>query len=124
MDAEELLRLDLTTAGCPVFAPPAPETLGDSLPCAMVERTGGVRLNPVMDSHAVTVYVWAQTWAAAVREADRVAGAVARLPETPGTSTQWRAAELTSLPYAAPDPYQPSIPRAQFTAALACRATI
>ena len=99
-----------------MFAPPVPESLGESLPCAMVERTGGTRLNPVI--------VWARTWAEATAAANRVAGAVARLPDAPGASTQWRTAELTSLPYAAPDPNQPSIPRVQLTAALTCRATI
>ena len=124
MDAEALLCADLAGAGIPVFAPPAPETLGESLPCAMVERTGGTRLNPVMDSHHVTAYVWAETWADATAWANRIAGAIARLPDTAGTSVQWRTAELTSLPYAAPDPEQPSLPRVQLTAALTCRATI
>ena len=124
MDAEALLCADLAGTGCAVFAPPVPETLGEALPCAMVERTDGARLNPVMDSHCVTLYVWAATWAEATAWANRLAGAIARLPDTPETSTQWRTAELTSLPYAAPDPQQPSIPRAQFTATLTCRATI
>lgn len=115
---------DLAATGMSAFAPPVPETLGESLPCAMVERTGGTRLNHVMDAHYVTVYVWAATWEAATACANRVAGAIARLPDTAGTSTQWRAAELTSLPYAAPDPNQPSIPRVQMTATLTCRATI
>lgn len=124
MDAEALLAADLSGERCSVFAPPVPETLGETLPCAMVERTGGTRLNPVMDRHDVAVYVWAGTWAEAMAEANRIAGAIARLPDAPDTSTQWRTAELTSLPYAAPDPEQPSVPRAQFTAALTCRATI
>lgn len=123
-DVEALLRSDLSTDALPVFAPPVPESLGESLPCAMVERTGGTRLNPVMDAHYVTVCVWARTWAEATAAANRVAGAVVRLPDAPGASTQWRTAELTSLPYAAPDPNQPSIPRVQLTAALTCRATI
>lgn len=123
MDAEALLCADLAAVGCPVFAPPVLETLGEALPCAMVERTGGARLNPVMDSHHVTLFVWAATWAEATAWANRLAGALARLPDTAGASTQWRTAELTSLPYAAPDPQQPSIPRVQFTAALTCRVT-
>lgn len=123
-DAEALLAADLTSEACPVFAPPVPETLGETLPCAMVERTGGTRTNPVMDSHYVTVHVWAATWADATAQANRLAGAAARLPDTEGTSTQWRTAELTALPYAAPDPEQPSIPRVQLTAALTCRARL
>ena len=38
-------------------APPVPEDLGATLPLAVVQRDGGTRLNIVMDSHNVTVYV-------------------------------------------------------------------
>ncbi len=123
VDAEALLAADLTTEACPVFAPPVPETLGQSLPAALVERTGGTRLNPVMDRHDVTVSVWAATWAEATAQAGRLAGAAARLPGSQGASVQWRACDLTALPFAAPDPQQPALPRVQFTAALTCRAT-
>lgn len=123
VDVEELLRLDLSTDACPVFAPPVPDSLGSALPCAMVERDGGQRMNPVMDEHAVTVSVWAPTWADAMREADRIAGAVARLPMTPGAQTQWRTADITGLPSSAPDPAHPTIPRVQLTASVTCRAT-
>lgn len=122
LDAEDLLRADLNTDECPVFAPPVPDSLGSTLPTAMVKRDGGQRMNLVMDEHAVTVSVWASTWADAMREADRLAGAVARLPMTQGTTTQWRTADMTGLPSAAPDPAHPTIPRAQFTASVTCRA--
>ena len=124
VDVEELLRLDLSTEGCPVSAPPVPGDLGDALPRAVVQRDGGTRMSLVMDSHDVTVYVWAATWAEAMREADRIAGAVARLPMTEGATTQWRTADVTALPFAAPDPAHPTIPRAQLTATVTCRATI
>lgn len=76
-----------------------------------------------MDSHDVTVSVWAATWADATAWADRLAGATARLPDTQGTATQWRSCDITALPFAAPDPQQPTLPRVQFTAALTCRTT-
>lgn len=123
MDVEDLLRLDLTTDGCPVCSPPVPGDLGSTLPVAMVERDGGQRMSLVMDQHAVTVSVWAETWAAAMAEADRLAGAVARLPMTPGTTTQWRTADITGLPTNAPDPAHPTIPRVQLTASVTCRAS-
>ena len=107
-----------------MLAPPAPDDIGAALPTACVTRDGGSRINIVVDSHSVTVSVWASTWADAMREADRLAGAVARLPMTRGTSTQWRTADITSLPSLAPDPMNPEIPRAQFTATVTCRATI
>lgn len=123
IDVEDALHVDLSTEACPVFAPPVPEDLEDSLPCAMVGRDGGVRTGMVMDTHNVTVSVWASTWEAAMREANRLSGAVARLPFEQGMKTQWRASSLTSLPFNAPDAAHPTIPRVQFTASVACRAT-
>lgn len=123
VDVEELLRLDLTSDTCPVTAPPVPDDLGATLPVAMVERDGGQRMNLVMDSHAVTVSVWSETWADAMRMADQLAGAIARLPMTENTQTQWRTADVTGLPSNAPDPAHPTIPRVQLTATVTCRAT-
>lgn len=123
VDVEELLRLDLGTDACPVSAPPAPDDLGADLPFAVVSRDGGERINPVVDSHNVTVSVWAPTWAEAMGQANRIAGAIARLPSTDGASTQWRTADITALPYSSPDPVHPNIPRVQFTASVTCRTT-
>lgn len=123
VDAEDLLRIDLSTDDVAVCAPPAPDDLGAHLPIAMVQRDGGSRINRVMDQHNVTVSVWAETWADAMACANRLAGAVARLPMTGGTSTQWRTADVTGLPSNAPDPAHPTIPRVQFTASVACRAS-
>lgn len=124
VDAEDLLRIDLSTDGVPVCAPPVPDDLGAALPLAMVRRDGGSRMNLVMDQHNVTVSVWADTWADAMANANRLAGAVVRLPMAEGASTQWRTADITGLPSIAPDPAHPTIPRVQFTASVTCRATI
>ena len=125
VDAEDALRRDLASAsGADVFAPPVPSDLDARAPCAMVERDGGVRINEVMDSHNVTVSVWAGTWAEAMREAGDLAGALARLPSFGGASVQWRTAQLTALPFNATDPAHPDIPRVQFAATATCRATI
>lgn len=91
---------------------------------AVVERDGGVRVNPYVDQHDVVISVWAATWAEAMVEANRLAGAVCRLPSTAGTATQWRATSITALPYSAPDPTHQDIPRVQLTAAVICRTTI
>lgn len=123
VDAEELLSRDISTDACPAQPPPVPESLGSRLPLAMVERDGGTRLNPVIDSHNVTVSVWAATWADAMREANRIAGSIARLPETGGASIQWRTADITLLPINAPDAAHPTIPRVQLAASVTCRAT-
>lgn len=123
VDVEELLSRDISTDACPAQPPPVPESLGGTLPLAMVERDGGTRLNAVVDSHNVTVSVWACTWADAMREANRIAGAIARLPMEPGASTQWRTATITLLPFNAPDSAHPTIPRVQLAASVTCRAT-
>ncbi len=122
VDVEALLVSELARAGLSAFAPPVPRDLAGRVPCVMVERLGGARLNPVMDSHDVVVYAWAGTWAAATELADRAAGALARLPYEGGASAHWRRVDLTSLPYAAPDPDQPETPRVQLTASVRCRA--
>ncbi len=122
VDVEALLVSDLESAGITAFAPPAPQNLAALIPCVMVERQGGARLNHVMDSHDVVVYAWSATWAGATALGDVVAGIIARLPYEDGHATQWRRADLTALPYAAPDPDQPEIPRAQLTASVCCRA--
>ena len=58
VDVEALLVDDLAAAGVAAFAPPAPLDLASRVPCAMVERAGGSRLNDVMDAHDVTVQAW------------------------------------------------------------------
>ena len=123
LDVEDLLGRDLSTDRCPVAAPPAPDDLGASLPFAMVERDGGTRLNPVVEEHFVTVSAWAASWTDAMACGCALAGAVARLPMATGTAVQWRASSITGLPSNAPDPAHPTIPRVQFTASVACRAS-
>ncbi|MDN0055624.1 MULTISPECIES: hypothetical protein [Collinsella] len=123
VDVESALAADLAASGITVTAPPVPEELGERLPLASALRIGGTRINPYVDSHSVTFSVWAGTWASAVATADRLAGAVARLPQTEGSSVHWREASITLLPHIAPDPAHPTVPRAQFTATVTCRTT-
>ena len=124
IDVESALATDLRDAGVEMTSPPVPEDLGASLPLAQAMRVGGSRINPYVDSHTVTISVWAGTWASAMGAADRLAGAVARLPQTAGTSVHWRESAITLLPHIAPDPAHPTIPRVQLTAQVTCRATI
>ena len=51
VDVEAFLSADLASETLPVSPPPVSESLGGSLPTAMVERNGGVRLNRVADQH-------------------------------------------------------------------------
>lgn len=121
LDVEDLLARDLAGNGAAVTPPPVPGDLGAELPFAVVERQGGARVNPVLDSHDVTISVWAGTWAAAMSAANALAGAVCRLPAEPDTSAQWRTADLTGLPFNAPDANHQDIPRVQLTATVTCR---
>lgn len=125
IDVEDALRQELTSDSCVVFAPPVPENLGDALPCALVERDGGTRVNPFVDSHYVTVSVWASSMAQAMSEADRLVGALARLPIEGGTTDiQWRQTSITALPFTTVDSLNPKLSRVQFTASVTCRTTI
>lgn len=125
VDVEDALRADLTTDALPVYAPPVPSDLERRAPCAVIERVGGTRINAVLDSHDLTVSVWAGTWARAMAAANALAGALARLESTVGASgIQWRSARPVSLPANAPDPSHPNIPRVQFTANATCRAKL
>lgn len=123
VDVEDALRRDLSAAcGADVFAPPVPPDLARRAPCAMVARDGGTRMSLVMDSHDVTVSAWAGTWADAMRLANALAGAFSRLPDMEGSSVQWRTAQVTALPFNAPDPAHLDLPRVQFTGYATCRA--
>lgn len=124
LDVEDLLRQELTSGECPVAAPPIPESLGDTLPLAVVQRDGGTRVNPFVDAHDVTFFVWASTVAEATACANTLAGKVASLPHTSSELVQWRDATLTSLPYIARDSQHPNLSRVQFTASVICRTTI
>lgn len=109
--------------GCRAFAPPVPPDLAP--PAAMVENDGGVREHIVGDAFNVTVSVWGSTLAGAMSMASRAAGAVAALPliDRAESGIVCRAADLTALPYSAPDAAHPTIPRARFTATLRVRPT-
>lgn len=123
IDVEAEIASDLNSPDVPVLPPPVPEDLGSTLPIAVVKRDGGARANPYVDSHNLTLSVWGRTWASAMQAANALAGSIARLPQTPGTSVQWRSSDITGLPANSPDPSHPSIPRVQFTAAVTCRTT-
>lgn len=120
VDVEEALAADLS-ATVPAFPPPVPADMGAELPCALVQRDGGTRAALVIDTHNVTVSVWAADWAAATEAADALAGAVARLPMERGTPVRWLRAEVTALPFPAPDPDRPGLCRVQLAASVSCR---
>ncbi|MBW3077690.1 hypothetical protein [Bifidobacterium simiiventris] len=126
VDVEDLLVRELTHGldDATACAPPLPRDFDQHMPHLLVTRTGGTRLNMVIDQHLLSIDVRAPTWMQATQAADRAAGLVATLPIQPGSLFDWRDAQITTLPYANPDPDHPGIPRVTFAAQLACRATI
>lgn len=104
------------------FAPPAPDSLGNSLPCAQVFKLGGGQRDRVADMFAVSIDVWALTFEEAMDEARTLAGIVKALPfSEPASGRHWLAADVTTNPYINVDPLHPSIPRATFAAVLEIR---
>ena len=126
IDVEDMLRREIMrmVPAVSVSAPPLAQTFQNHLPHVLVTRTGGSRLNMVIDQHAVSVDVRASSWSSAVTAANRIAGMVVSLPDDTEHLTQWRTVQITALPYSNPDPQHPTVPRVSFTALLTCRATL
>lgn len=123
IDIEDALRIDLTTlyetldiAGVTFSAPPVEPTLGE-LPATGVvvcfRRVGGTRDDLVVDTHAVSVDVYAATWADAIDEANRLAGVIAQLPYQATTRIRYQAVEIATAPYELPDTSNPVLPRSR-----------
>lgn len=128
IDIEDALRQDLPTAatlgGFSIYAaaPPVPETLGSSLPFVIPERVGGTRDSIVIDTHNVSIDVYAKTWGKAQETANKLVGIVAELPDIDGLSADYLEADITTLPYNNPDPRHQDVPRVTFAASVICRA--
>lgn len=121
IDIEDALRIDLTTLyeslsidDVTFSAPPVEPTLGE-LPATGVvvcfRRVGGTRDDLVVDTHAVSVDVYATTWADAIDEANRLAGVIAQLPYQANTRIRYQAVDIATAPYELPDTSNPVMPR-------------
>ena len=121
IDIEDALRIDLSTlyesigiTGVSFSAPPIEPELGE-IPATGVlvcfKRVGGSRDSLVIDTHAVSIDLYAQSWADAITEGDKLAGALSQLPYQQSTSIQYHSVSIATMPYALPDPSNPVLCR-------------
>lgn len=87
---------------------PVPETLGETLPLAVIEPLGGMRTSLTIDETPVTIGVYAANEAEAQRAA---ALAVGILDALQYSAIIWYRCDITTLPYNDPDPRHPTLPR-------------
>lgn len=134
IDIEDALRLDLTTlysafgiTGVAFSAPPVSPSLGE-IPAGEVivcfKRVGGSRDALVVDTHAVSVDLYADTWADAIAEGDRLAGVLAQLPYQSITAMQYHAVDIATAPYPLPDTSNPVLPRVRMLINVIVKAAI
>lgn len=133
-DIEDALRIDMTTlysalgiTGVTFSAPPVEPTLGE-LPVTGVivcfRRVGGTRDALVVDTHAVSVDVYAATWGDAIAEGDRLAGVLAQLPYQSSTALQYHSVDIATAPYTLPDTSNPVMPRVRMLIDIIAKAAI
>lgn len=126
IDAEAALAADLSDLwGHSVYPTPLPDSYASALPCALVTSVGGGNSDMVVYEHAVSIDVYADSWAEADAEARNLAGIVAALATIePQNGVQWRTSELNSAPYPNPDPNNRRTPRSSFAAIVRARGAI
>lgn len=107
--------IDGITAG----ASPLPRDFAASLPYAMPVRTGGNTEN-VIDTHSVSVDVYAATWAEATNAAALCLKAI-RGMELNSFLGSFCYQVSANLPYNNPDPDNPTIPRVTFLTTIKTR---
>lgn len=121
VDIEDALRIDLTSiyanldiTGVSFSAPPIEPELGE-IPATGVlvcfKRVGGMRNSLVVDTHAVSIDLYAQSWADAITEGDKLAGVLSQLPYQQSTSIQYHSVSIATMPYALPDTSNPVMAR-------------
>lgn len=134
VDIEDALRIDLTTlysalgiTGVTFSAPPVSPSLGE-IPAAGVivcfKRVGGSRDALVVDTHAVSVDLYADTWGEAIAEGDRLAGILAQLPYQASTALQYHSVDISTAPYTLPDTSNPVMPRVRMLIDIIAKAAI
>ena len=116
IDIETALYNRLTEDNYSASAHAVPATLGDALPHVHVVRTGGYESDLVIETNQVDFDVYAADQADAMEEAADLCGWVREL-----AGDICYVAEVTTLPYANPDPRHPTIARATFKARILTR---
>lgn len=134
VDIEDALRVDLSDLyeqlgldGVDFAAIPVPASLGD-LPANRVlvtlRRTGGNRASLVVDTHYVSLDVYASTWGESIEEANRLAGVCAALPQVDGLSHMYYTVDITTQPVELPDTSNPVLPRARLSISVSVKSDI
>jgi hypothetical protein len=134
IDIEDALRIDMTTlyetldiTGVTFSAPPVDPTLGEIPTTGVIvcfKRVGGARDDLVVDTHAVSVDLYASTWADAIDEGNRLAGVLTQLPYQATTRIRYQAVDLVTAPYALPDTSNPVMPRVRMLADIITKADV
>lgn len=130
LDVEDVLQQDLNTMAtrcglsCGISGTPIPQDLGKTLPYAVIYNVGGLRTSKVVDTHAVSIDVYAKRWDLAMAAANKIAGIVEELENVDGLSQDYLRTAVTALPYNNPDPDHADIPRVSFTADVVLRAAV
>ena len=115
-DIETALYEQLTESDYSASAHAVPASLGDNLPHIHVVRTGGYETDMVIEINQVDFDVYAEDQADAMADAADLCGWVREL-----IGDFCYRAEITTLPYANPDPRHPTIARATFKARILTR---
>ena len=129
-DVEDVLQQDLSTLAASsgfsfgISGSPVPSNLGTSLPWVVVYNVGGFRTSKVVDTHAVSIDVYADRWDLAMDAANKMVGLVESLEDSTGLSIDYHRSAVTALPYNNPDPRHEDIPRVSFTADVVLRAAV
>lgn len=117
-DFAKQLAETLTAYGLPAAPRPVPETLGDTLPLAVVEPLGGLRTTLTIDEAAVSIGVYGENEEEAQESAARAAAIIDAMQYESAT---WYRSVITTLPYGDPDPEHPTIPRWSLAASVWAR---
>ena len=129
-DVEDVLQQDLSTLAAAsglsygISGTPVPSNLGNTLPYVVIYNVGGFRTSRVVDTHAVSIDVYAKRWDLAMDAACKMAGLVENLEDSTGLSLDYHRTAITALPYNNPDPDHADIPRVSFTADVVLRAAV
>ena len=124
IDIEDALRLAITDNLLSASAPPLPPSF--QVPWCLVKATGGDTHDIVIDRLAVTVQVYAATWADAQNLAEHALGKVrATEGKKIGTAARGESfvyhVEIDALPFMDPDPERNDLARWSFNASIYTR---
>lgn len=124
VDIADALQELLNANGVRACAEPLPRDMDELLPITLVQPIGGGRSVQVLDRHAVRLYTWAVTPGEAIAECCKALAIVKASEGQAVAGVQLYAVTPSAMPYPAPDPAHPDIPRACVTADVFARATV